>query len=832
MSSDSSGVDFFGRGASSERAAGGRGHEGWRATLVRASLESLVEELRERDGLAGQEALGAAAASGLRGAAALPRSSLAKPSKKRSTVEQWALVAASDTDLVAGIKAHQRALYGDDSRVEQLFAPAEVRALSGSVAALFSRRDLVEVGGRFHVMTKPLGAVLALAPGEAFAEQPCGALGTAWVLDDHHMVTAGHCVPPGGADELVCVFGFAVGLQGDVPASFGAEQVAFPSAALTSHDLDEDEGGDWAILRFEQALEPPPLRLRVGGVGVGEAVWTLGHPCGLPLKYAPGAVVTRHKNADRFLATLDELAGSPGAPVFDAQPRVVGMLARGAEEWLERRDGCLVAALYASELPSRPGPLGEEVLKLSHFIARRPAAAPARQEPEPTLALGTMDLPVEALEVDAPPRRRRVGTTERLAAPLDAYALIIQISAYPGMPSPAVRDADDVAELLRDPSFGHYPPQQVTVLREEEATRAAIVAALRTLVACAGESSTVLFYFSGHAGQRGETAYLLPFDCDPRALAKTALTTRELREELSGLASEQALLIFDCCHAAGAQAGEDSDGGCQVILPGLPEAAAEELVRDRGWALVTSARPGQRSAVPRGARNSVFGRHLLEGLRGGLPSDDGYVRVLELFEYLQPRVSCEEPAQRPVLKGAPSESFLVARHRGGEAGDVARTDDGFLYHALLCFAESDAAWVRGQLSPRLLAAGLRVATTAEAALPGVARVAGIERGLAQARRTLVVVSQAFLHPARSPHQADVAAEREWFALQRKEEELRKGRYSVVPIYVEDRDLLRGVPAWLSNLSEVPLAEAANSHQHASAELERLIAELRRPLPRR
>ena len=34
-----------------------------------------------------------------------------------------------------------------------------------------------------------------------------------------------------------------------------------------------------------------------------------------------------------------------------------------------------------------------------------------------------------------------------------------------------------------------------------------------------------------------------------------------------------------------------------------------------------------------GDENSVFTKHLLAGLTGGVPSDDGAVRVFDLFEF-------------------------------------------------------------------------------------------------------------------------------------------------------------------------------------------------------
>ena len=46
--------------------------------------------------------------------------------------------------------------------------------------------------------------------------------------------------------------------------------------------------------------------------------------------------------------------------------------------------------------------------------------------------------------------------------------------------------------------------------------------------------------------------------------------------------------------------------------------------------------------------------------------------------------------------------------------------------------------------PRLEEAGLRVAVSGDVEAPGVARVVNVERGIAQAKRTVVVLSAAYL----------------------------------------------------------------------------------------
>lgn len=833
---ESSGV-----GAGSKLMSGGtsRGREGWRAALAKAPRDALLEELRERDVL-------------LQLAADPEEVVPAQPmaAKKRTTAEQWALLAASDADLVTGLRATQKAIYGEDGRQEVRDSSPEVQALASSVAALFLRRDVREQGGRYQVIARPMGEVFQLAEGERFAAQPSGASGTAWVIDEHHMVTAGHCVPREGAAELVCVFGFAIDETGGAPEWFDADQVAFPSAVLSARPQGEEDDGDWAVLRFEEALVAPPLRVRGREVEVGEEVWMIGCPCGIPLKYAPGGLVTRHKNDDRFHATLDAFAGNSGSPVFDEYHEVVGILVRGNDDWTKRKSERELrrAQVYSA------GELGEEVMKVGRFMARRPAApsvvvapslaqasGPIAVAPSSTTAAtvtSATSATTAAPATTAPssglaPRRR--ATEPGVMMPLDAHALLIQISKYspPQPPLPEVHDAEDLAGVLRDPELCHYPPGNVKLLTDEAATRAAILAAVQQLVATAGPDSTVLFYFSGHGGQRGETTYLLPYDCDEKSLGKTAISSRELAAALAPLRSQKVLLVFDCCHAGGLElpAGKGADGNEPApppVWPGLSEEAQSELLQGRGWVLYASSEAGERSYVWQGARNGIFTKHLLDGLRGGRASDDGYVRIFELYEHLVSRVQREMPRQRPRFKCSVNDNFPIARHRGGAVGAVARTDDGFLYHALLCYARADAAYVSRELLPAMRDAGLRVATIHDVVEPGVEHVEGLERGLLLSRRTLVVVSQAFL---------ERRIGRDGYAdhtvLQSKDRDIRMGRYSVAPIYLEDPDQLRNLPGWIGSLGGVWLGDAAASHyKDPREEMQRLLHTLARPLPKR
>jgi hypothetical protein len=78
---------------------------------------------------------------------------------------------------------------------------------------------------------------------------------------------------------------------------------------------------------------------------------------------------------------------------------------------------------------------------------------------------------------------------------------------------------------------------------------------------------------------------------------------------------------------------------------------------------------------------------------------------------------------------------------------VPRDEEGFRYDAYVSYAvdsDADDAWVWDVLLPRLRAEGLQVAVSGDTGDPGVARVANIERGITQARRTVLVLSPAYL----------------------------------------------------------------------------------------
>jgi hypothetical protein len=346
-----------------------------------------------------------------------------------------------------------------------------------------------------------------------------------------------------------------------------------------------------------------------------------------------------------------------------------------------------------------------------------------------------------------------------VAAFAHAHALLIGIAAYAHLPRlPAVRDTADLHALLTDPARGGYPPGQVRVLTEEAATVDAIRQALRDLAAACDPASTAFLYFSGHGGRitsgprRGE--YLLPFEAEYPTEAGTgpAISGEELTEALRAVPARRVVVVFDCCHAGGI--GQPKGGAIPALTPGLSESYYAGLAATRGRVILASSRDGEFSYVPAGSDYGLFTQHLLAGLQGGAAGADGQVRIFDLFEYLQPRVTATQPHQHPLFKGELEENFAVALHQAGPPGVAPLAADGYRYDVYISYVdrEPDSAWVWDTLVPRLEAAGLRMAVAHDLEEPGVARVFSVERGITQARRVIAVLSDAYL----ADHDAEFA----------------------------------------------------------------------------
>lgn len=247
---------------------------------------------------------------------------------------------------------------------------------------------------------------------------------------------------------------------------------------------------------------------------------------------------------------------------------------------------------------------------------------------------------------------------------------------YPGgleLPDEVRYDAEALGDVLRDPELCGYPPGQVHLLLDAEATRDNILHALRDLVSSSRDDDTVIIFFSGHGGRRPDgpdtSGYLCPVDYVLGDAEGTGIETNELSALINAIPAARVTLILDACHAEAA-AYVKSDGVHKGLLPlGFRAPALEKLSAGSGRVVLASCREDERSWTYLSKGHSLFTYFLLEGLRGkALGQDDGLVRVFDLFTYLSEQVPAHPQrgeVQRPVLQMRGENNFPLALRRGG-----------------------------------------------------------------------------------------------------------------------------------------------------------------------
>ncbi len=410
----------------------------------------------------------------------------------------------------------------------------------------------------------------------------------------------------------------------------------------------------------------------------------------------------------------------------------------------------------------------------------------------------------------------------------NAHALVVGIANYwyiNHLPSTVVKDAQDVCDLLSASQYCGYLPSKVHKLLDKQATQAAFRTSLVDLAKQSDMDSSVFIYLSSHGGriEAGPYAgeYLLPVDSvytSEKSLAQTAISGAEFTALLRAIPARKIVVVFDCCHSGGI--GQPKNVAAAALKTGLSESYYDSLKAGRGRVILASSRSTEYSYVMEGAENSLFTEHLLNGLRGGIASEDGFIKIFDLFEYLQPRVTAAHKNQHPIFKAELEENFPIALYLGGQKGVIQQKDeDGFRYDAYVSYAdqEPDATWVWNTLVPALEQGGLRIAVSGDVETPGVDRVVNIERGIKQAKRAILVLSKDYL--------ANTMAEFENVLAQTIG--IKQGTYRLLPIEIEPIEETH-LPARISQLSTLDFTRPSHSKEH---QLQRLVRALRDPLPR-
>jgi len=246
-----------------------------------------------------------------------------------------------------------------------------------------------------------------------------------------------------------------------------------------------------------------------------------------------------------------------------------------------------------------------------------------------------------------------------------AYAVIIGVADYA---DPAIRDlrytvndARAIYELLIDPRYGDFKPENVKLLLDQEATAKNIKSAIGSwLPKVTPEDATVVIFFAGHGAPEGKQTYWLTHDAEPNDLFSTALSNNDIAEMLSRVKSERVLTFLDCCYSAAT-----INRTIATRAPAVEDPF--QRFKGKGRIIITASDGKQESLEDANLQHGIFTYRLVEALKGRADKNrDGVVVVLEALEYVQSHVQADAQfrgyVQQPTFSGEFKDIIAISRN--------------------------------------------------------------------------------------------------------------------------------------------------------------------------
>lgn len=276
----------------------------------------------------------------------------------------------------------------------------------------------------------------------------------------------------------------------------------------------------------------------------------------------------------------------------------------------------------------------------------------------------------------------------------DKLAVVVGIGGYsdPGISDLplAVADAAALAGVLADAHLGAFSREAVRLLTDDapeadKPSRLGILEALNTAARLASEDDTLLFYFAGH----GVEDYLLPQDARLGLLEDTAIPIARVDQIIAASRARRRIVIYDCCHSGGAQAGvRTSEGMAARLAESLFEGA-------EGRVTLSSCSRDEVSWEWPEKGHGVFTSALLDALQGAADANgDGVVVATEAAEYVQREVKRwamqARKVQTPRLSADVSGPIVLTMAPVGRRDDLPSTPR---QTALAAFIEDDPTWM-------------------------------------------------------------------------------------------------------------------------------------------
>ncbi len=225
-----------------------------------------------------------------------------------------------------------RGAWSDDLMDGYEIADEQINQNVDCTAAICLKGSLIDVNNEFSTLkVKNYGETFNLCDLEPFRDQPisAGAMCPGFLVKEDIIATASHWVQENNITDLRFLFGYQMVDESTPVIRFAGENIYRGMEMIHRVFNPGSENPGWALVRLDRKVEGQAVaRVSKEEIFCDQAVYTFGHPVGLPLKFGAGAsVLDVHETF--FEANLNIYSGSIGSPVFALDTHeVIGMVVK------------------------------------------------------------------------------------------------------------------------------------------------------------------------------------------------------------------------------------------------------------------------------------------------------------------------------------------------------------------------------------------------------------------------------------------------------------------------------------------------------------------------
>lgn len=256
------------------------------------------------------------------------------PNPALASIDTWELYRLLYSKTQKLEENRNRGIWEKDDRMDY-FGIRDERVVKNAdcVAAILLKKNLIDEKNGFSTLrVKNYGETHNLCELEHFREQPvtAGWISTGFLVKKNVIATACHSALRHVLRDLRFVFGFKMSDSSTPVVRVPEENIYEGKKIINCAYMPDGNGSDWALVKLDREVENQEVvMLTEDEIECQQEVYLIGHPQGLPIKYAPGARVRGFKKS-LFTADLDTYMGNSGSPVFNSETHeVIGIVVHG-----------------------------------------------------------------------------------------------------------------------------------------------------------------------------------------------------------------------------------------------------------------------------------------------------------------------------------------------------------------------------------------------------------------------------------------------------------------------------------------------------------------------